>query len=671
MFDQIVNRFMSKTKDYSKADQAKIRQAAEYAAEKHKDQKRQSGEPYIIHPIAVAQTLIGMNMDVNVICAALLHDVMEDQGVTKAELQAQFGDMVADLVEAETKTQVKAAPRSVQEAETLRNMFFSMNKHLEVIIIKLADKLHNMETLQYKDASRAREIAQDCLDIYAPLADRLGIAWMKNRLEDLAFKNLNPDVFEYIQSYLDKQIAENQDYLGKIEKAIFTACHDAGFKEVKVFSRTKHAYSVYMKMKKRNKDIDEIFDILGVRIICSNVLECYSILGIIHSNWPPTEGRFKDYIAMPKANNYQSLHTTVMGPGGRMLEIQIRTTEMNQIAENGVASHWQYKMESGSSSKDWSQMDHEQIARVTARLRNWTNEISQSESFMEDIKSEILQDSIYVFTPKGTLIDLPSGATALDFAFHIHTEIGVHCTGAKADGSIISLGEPLKNTQVVEILTSTNAHPKVEWLRLAHTTSARRKIRNWLNKNDPSLVFGKNIIAKTKPIEEPVALPPLEPLKDEDIVRTVTSEKSRDHLVVGDDKNILISIAQCCNPTHGDDIVGYISRGRGIIVHRADCPNLKNMPEIELRRTEVVWEDSSVLNRSFRVTSKRTQDLFSEIEGAIRKFKGHLIEGKLTDDEEGRLIGTFTMECEKEEDFKKIVKAIRSIPSIIQISQKF
>ncbi len=672
MYEELIKRFLSKTESYGPEDRQKIERAAWYANEKHGEQKRKSGEPYIIHPLAVAETLIQMNMDADTVCAGLLHDVVEDTGTTAEEIEELFGNNVRELVEGVTKiAKVKSLSKSAAEAETIRKMFIAMSKNMPVIIIKLADKLHNMRTLQFMNPVRAKEIAQDCLDIYAPLADRLGIAWMKAELEDLSLKTLKPETYQYIQDYLQSKKTENTQYLETIRRKISNACINAGIKGIKITTRSKHIYSIYMKMKKRRKEIDEIFDILGVRIICNTVPECYTLVGIIHQLWPPMEGRFKDYIAMPKANNYQSLHTTIMAINGTILEVQIRTYEMDQIAEFGVASHWVYKAQSGSESdQSWVNMDSQQLSRIATKLKNWNSEIEQSESFMDDLKSELLKDTIYVFTPKGQAIELPLGATALDFAYNIHTEVGNHTVAAKANGTIIPLAQPLENTQVIEILTQKNAHPKVNWLKYAHTTSARRKIRNWLNKYDENLVIEKNIIANRKEIEEAIKEEPQveTEIRDTDIIRSV-SDRSRSSVTVGSNKNVMISIAQCCTPVPGDSIVGYISRGRGIIVHRSDCPNLSHMSEIEQRRIAVEWEaGTETITKRFLVTSKRTQNLFSEIEGAIRKEHGHLISGSLVDDETGNLQGTFTMECDHKEDFNKIVKAIRGIPNVISIS---
>jgi len=669
MYEELTNRFVQKAFRYTKAEQERIREAAIFAAEAHGNQKRQSGEPYIIHPYAVAEILISIRMDIDTVVAGILHDTLEDTPVTFETLVEKFGQTVADLVEGETKiSALKAKNKSQQEAETIRKMFFAMSKDVRVIIIKLADKLHNMRTLQHLSAGRAREIANECLDIFAPLADRLGMSWLKGELEDQSLKILKPETFQYIEEYLLSKKSERTAYLGRIEKILYRSCGDQGLANVEVQSRTKHTYGVYMKMKKRKKEIEEIGDVLGVRIICDTVNECYSLLGLVHKLWPPIEGRFKDYIAMPKANNYQSLHTTVMALDGKLLEVQIRTREMHATAEYGVAAHWTYKAETGLGEGPWMQRDSEQFTRILHKLKSWSSEIEQSESFLDDIKGELLKDTIYVFTPQGHIVELPANATPLDFAYHIHTEIGNRTTGAKADGSIIPLSQPLKNTQVIEILTSPNARPTLNWLRLAKTNSARRKIRSWLNKNDDSLILDKNIIAKKKLEPPPETTAPPTPIEDEEIVRSVMDE-SRLTFRVGDEKNILISLAKCCSPRRGDDIIGYVSRGRGIIVHRKNCHNLKNMTEIEERSIEVEWETATpLLTRRFRVVSRVTQDLFAEIEGAIRKYKGHLIEGRLDDDEQDRLIGSFTMEVGNEEDFKKVVRSIKAIPSIISIS---
>lgn len=681
--EELISAFLNKIrKGYNDEEFSKIRMAAEYADEKHGDQKRKSGEPYIIHPLAVAETLaIQLNMDCDTVCAGLLHDVIEDTEATEEDVEKLFGKNVCELVQGVTKiATIKSQSRSVAEAETIRKMFIAMSKNMPVIIIKLADKLHNMRTLEFMDPVRAKEIASACLDIYAPLADRLGISWMKAELEDLSLKALKPDTFNYIQEYLQSKRGEYNKYLDTVKRKIANACIENGIKNIKITSREKHTYSIYMKMKKRRKELDEIFDILGVRVICNTVTECYTLVGIIHQLWPPMEGRFKDYIAMPKANNYQSLHTTIMGMNGVILEVQIRTYEMDKIAEFGVASHWVYKAESGSgaSSQSWVNMDSQQLSRIATKLKSWNTEIEQSDSFMDEIKGELLKDTIYVFTPKGQAIELPVGSTALDFAYSIHTEVGNHTVSAKANGNIIPLGQPLQNTQVIEIVTQKNARPRITWLKYAHTTSARRKIRSWLNKYDENLLIDKNIVAKKKEVEAAMAAEEAEAQKNAqqilpqdipsgDIIRQYKGQ-TKNTITVGKQRNMMIHIAQCCNPAPGDRIVGYVSRGRGIIVHRQDCPNLAHMNEIDQRKIEVEWEMTETITRKFIVTSKRTQDLFSEIEAAIRNQHGHLVSGSLMDDEMGNLVGTFSMECDDEDAYRKVMKSIRNVPNVIKIA---
>jgi len=659
--------FKQKLNRYTERERENIIEAALWAKELHEKQKRASGEPYFIHPLKVAEILVDMQLDYEAVVAALLHDVLEDTKVDEAELRGRFGRQVATLVDGVTKISiVKAKSKSAQESETIRKMLFAMTKDIRVIIIKLADKYHNMSTLQYLPAPKRKSIAQECLEIYAPLADRLGISWMKSGLEDLALKELNPETYSYIKSYLSSKKIERSSFLKNVERQIYINSKKEGI-DVTVSTRAKHLYSIYQKMKRRGKDIDEIFDLLGIRILCNSTNECYTVLGVVHKLWPPIEGRFKDYIAMPKDNQYQSLHTTVMSNEGKLLEIQVRTYEMHQTAEYGVAAHWSYKREfSGARVKP-------DEFPIINKLKQW-NRHSQKETFLQDIQSELLRDSIYVFTPRGHIVELPKKSTAIDFAYHIHTEVGSHTLGAKADGSIIPLNQPLKNTQVIEIMTSNNAKPHVNWLKFARTARARQKIRHWLNKNEENLFIDKSIIAKKKPVQagsqkagsEKPGLAEQKPENDTIIKQVV--DRAKIAFRIGNEKNMMISIAGCCNPTTGDDIIGYVSRGRGIIVHRRDCPNLIHIQGFQERSIEVEWETASPKEvRHFRVTSRMTSDLFSEIEGAVRKYRGHLISGKLEEDERGNLSGRFSMELEKTDDFKNVMKSIRTIPSVLNI----
>ena len=663
----LVDKFVKNIIRYSDDDKDKIAAAAVFAAKKHGNQMRKSGEPYITHPIAVAEILMQIGMDADTVSAGLLHDTLEDTDTTQEEISTIFGHEVGEMVQAVTKISKITEEKSIQEAETIKKMFFAMSKDLRVILIKLADKLHNMRTIDGLSPERKKAFAQDCLDIFAPIADSLGMSTIKTELEDLSLKALKPETYEYINGYLLEKKGETRAFIKQVSRAILDGCHKQGIYDVEVTGRVKHAYSIYQKIKKRKKEIDEIYDILGVRVICQTTVECYTILGIIHSTWLPIEGRFKDYIAMPKANNYQSLHTTVLGPGNKHLEIQIRTQEMHKTAEEGVAAHWAYKVASGAESGTWKTIDSINYQKIITKIKNWSNEIAQSENYMDEIKNELLKDSIVVFTPQGHVIELPVGSTALDFAYKVHTEIGNHCSGARADGSIISLSKPLENTQIVEILTSPSAHPNQQWLEYVQTNQAKKKIRAWLNKNAspnmptiaPAPAHADKKPAQPTPMESAKSIIPLmQGLK-------FVSKDKKGSVIIGQNSNILFDFAKCCNPVHGDEIVAYITRGRGYVIHRKDCPNLRNMPEAEERLVPVEW-DSQELVRRFHVLAKFNAELFGEIDNAVKKIGGHLIQGSVEVTPDG-LSGTFTVSADNEEAMKRTTAAIRQIPSIIRI----
>lgn len=655
--------FTEKLSQYTPAEQERIRAAAEWAESLHHDQKRASGEPYFIHPLHVAAILVEIRMDSDTIIAALLHDILEDTEMTRLELRKTFGKDVESLVNGVTKISIlKAKNKTVQEAETIRKMLFAMVKDIRVILIKLADKLHNMRTLEYLPEEKRKAIASECLDIYAPLAGRLGISWLKDELEDLSLKHLNREVYDQIKNFVSQKKSERAEYLERVTQTILEAARLEQI-DVEVDARAKHFYSIYYKMKKRQKTIDEIFDLLGIRILCETVSQCYTLLGIVHRLWMPIDGRFKDYVAMPKANKYQSLHTTVMCYGGRLIEIQIRTHEMHATAEYGIAAHWIYKK--GFSKEVVNSED----LPIINRLKSWNGVRITSGEFLEEIKQELLKDSIYVFTPKGDVVELPKGSTAIDFAYHIHTEVGHHCIGAKADGSIIPLRQELKNTQVIEILTSPSGHPHLNWLRYARTRGARSKVRQWINKHDESLIIDRNIVARTHS-ERPQDRQSTQKQTQKEGGPQEILDKEKVGIRIGNERNMMIRLAQCCLPTTGDDIIGYISRGRGIIVHRKSCPNLQYIRDFAERMIETEWETvSPKATRRFKITSRKTSDLFSEIEGAAKKFKGHLIEGKLEENDAGNLTGFFTMEIERSEDFSRVLKNIRTIPTVMNIQE--
>jgi len=656
----LARRFADKLERYPEEDRARILSAVRWADGLHHSQQRASGEPFFIHPLAVAEILVDAHMDSQTVIAALLHDTLEDTGLTRRELRREYGKEVEALVGGVTKiSQIRGMSKTAQQAETIRKMLFAMVKDIRVIMIKLADKLHNMRTLEYLEDGSRKRIATECLEIYAPLAGRLGMSRIKDELEDLSFRVLNPRAWEQIQRYVDEGEHGRSEFLAVMEQGVRREAEAAGI-QVLVETRVKHFYSIYRKMRKKGRALDEIFDLEGLRLLCDTTGQCYELLGLVHSLWMPIEGRFKDYIAMPKSNLYQSLHTTVMGHEGKMLEIQIRTHAMHRTAEEGIAAHWLYKPDAAGQAVKAEQLT------IINMLKSWDSSAVASPEFLEEIKRELLKDSIYVFTPKGDVIEMPKGATALDFAYHIHTEVGNHCSGAKADGVPLQLKEELANTQVIEILTAQNARPHLNWLRFARTHRARAKIRHWLALNEPDLIFDRNIVARKK--AEPPPSAPRKPAEKPPEPETRILDQTKVGIRIGEERNLMIHIAGCCQPASGDRIVGYISRGRGIIVHKASCPNVRNIPEIQERHIEVQWETvSPKATRRFQVTARAGGNLFSEVEGALKKFHGHLIEGKLEDSGLDTLEGFFTVELDDAGDFGKVMKSLRTIPSVVNI----
>jgi GTP pyrophosphokinase len=673
--DELIHNFLRKVDAYPEEDRRRIDAGIAWADELHRGQTRASGEPYLIHPVGVAAILVELKMDADSVIAGLLHDVVEDTSATAASVAERFGPAVAMMVDGVTKiADLSAKNKTQQEAESYRKMLFAMVKDIRVILIKLADKLNNMRTLQYLSPERQKANAQECLDIYAPLADRLGISWIKDELEDLALKHLNRDVYDQIKGIVALKKGERADFLKRVQDSIRKEAAAAGI-AIAVTARAKHFYSIYQKMRKRNKGAEELYDLLGIRILCDDQNDCYTLLGMVHRLWMPIDGRFKDYVAMPKANGYRSLHTTVMGFDGKLIEIQIRTHDMHRVAEFGVASHWLYKQGPVGTAVEMGDLS------IVNRLKDWNAAETAGQSpysggnFLDDIKRELLKDSIYVFTPQGDVIELPSGSTPLDFAYHIHSAIGEHCVGAKADGSIIPLTSELKNTQMVEILTAPSATPHINWLRAVRTAKARSKIRAWLLANDDSLIIDRNIVAKKKAeaaASAQAAAAHAPPARPEAPLQTVLHgdgpSSSVLHVKVEDERNMMIRFAQCCRPVTGDPIIGYVSRGRGIIVHRRTCRNVAHIPDFTDRKIDVEWENALThLVKRFRVEARRTPDLFSEIEAAVRKHQGHLIEGRLEEPATNRLTGYFTMELENKDDIKAVLKNLRGIPAILGI----
>jgi GTP pyrophosphokinase len=716
-----ISKFREKIQNYGQREQERIEKAlslalTETAGSSPETEGIEKADPARL--MGIASILIELNLDGDTIAAALLlgnpGGAPLDEGIGE-----KFGRHMALLVgEVRKIGDISARNKTIQEAENIRKMLFAMTTDIRVIFIKLAERLYAMRSGDSRSnspeqsagpidtdsaagppepaAGEMKALARECLDIYAPLADRLGISWIKDEFEDLALKRLNRDVYNQIKEIVSEKRGERAEFLNRVQGDIRQEAAAIGI-SIEVASRAKHFYSIYQKMRKRNKATGDLYDLFGIRILCDSIENCYTLLGLVHRLWKPLDGRFKDYIAMPKSNGYQSLHTTVFvpeaaggnpalgipegGAGGRMLEIQIRTWEMHHIAEYGIASHWLYKK--GTTQELVRPVD----ISIVNRLRDWKQmvgggengmDIRNSKSFLEDIKQELLKDSIYVFTPQGKVIELPAGASPIDFAYSIHSAIGEHCTGAKADGSIIPLSSELRNTQVVEILTSPRAHPHLNWLRIVKTAKARSKIRSWLEQNDDSIIIERNVVAKKKTgsQQEISPAPSNIPVKEIPVIQRVPPDPVANEVLQvrvesgqgSYEKNMMIRFARCCRPVTGDPIVGYVSRGRGIIVHRKNCSNLANIPDFEERKIDTEWENAvSVLVRRFKIDAKLSADLFSEIEGAVRKYQGHLIEGRLEETAANRLTGFFTMQLEQARDLKKVTKNIRGIPGVLNI----
>ena len=638
MFTELLHRVVLYN---PKADVAFLSKAYHFAEAAHDNQRRISGEPYIFHPLAVARILAELELDLETLAAGLLHDVVEDTGITLARIEEEFGSDVASLVDGVTKlSRLEYKSKEERQAENLRKMFLAMAKDIRVILIKLADRLHNLRTLKYHPEEKQREIAGETLEIFAPLAHRLGIYHLKSELEDLAFRYLYPQQFFEINRRIAHTRRRREEYIKEAVSLLKEKLEAVGIK-ADIKGRPKNLYSIYEKMNKQNKDLNEIYDVLAVRIIVDTVRDCYASLGTAHTLWKPIPGRFKDYIAMPKSNMYQSLHTTVVGPHGEPLEIQIRTQDMHRTAEYGIAAHWRYK-EGGRADKNFD----EKLAWLR-QLLEWQNDLRDAREFMESLKIDLFADTVFVFTPKGDVLELPAGSVPIDFAYRIHTQVGHRCTGAKVNGKIVPLDYRLKNGDIVEILTSKQAAgPSRDWLGMAKTSQAKSRIRQWFKKEqrEENILKGTELLEKEfkkqgldsglltneklleigrrynlltaedvlAAVAEGVISPQnvanriKEELKKEEPknVKAVLAGNQQEKALPPNHKleqpvsgikvkgtgNLLTRLARCCNPVPGDPIVGYITRGRGVSIHRSDCRNITSLEKTDRERlTEAAW----------------------------------------------------------------------------------
>ena len=618
--------------NYEGSDRELLLRAYHYAEEAHSGQKRASGEAYFIHPCAVAQILIELGLDSATVAAAFLHDVIEDTPVTEQDIRDKFGEEILALVSGVTKLdKIVFKSREEEEAENFRKIFVAMAKDIRVIIIKLADRLHNMRSLNFLSKERQIKMAQETLDIYTPLAGRLGISQIKCELEDLCLKYLEPEAYEFLVENIHQKLYERHNFVDFVVKEIKNILEESKI-EGEVFGRPKHFYSIYKKMKTQNKTLDQIYDLTAVRVIVGTVDECYEVFGKIHKRWKPIPGRIKDYIATPKANMYQSLHTTVVTNFGQPFEIQIRTFEMHRTAEFGIAAHWKYKEKKAEDSSFT-----ERLSWIREVL-DWEGGLKDSKDFMESLKTELYSNELLVFTPKGKVISLPKDATPIDFAYAIHSEIGNHCTGARVNSKIVPLNATLQTGDVVEIITSANSKgPSWDWLKIVKSSSARAKIKQFFKREmkEENVKIGKSMLeAEAKhrgynlsdiltdesfsKISEKFSFFSQDEMfasvgygaitvnqilfklidfykkevPKQPILRGNKEKNDSNGVVVKGMSGLLTHFAGCCNPVPGDDIVGFISRGRGVVIHRADCPNIKDLQQEEGRILPAEWTDT-------------------------------------------------------------------------------
>ncbi len=622
-FDNILRRLKRQNPH---VDTDLLHRAFYFAFEAHKDQLRKSGVPYFEHCLEVAKILAELRMDYLTIAGGLLHDVVEDTGVSLEEVEQEFGKEVAAMVDGVTKiSELRFDSLEERQAENFRKMILSMVRDIRVILIKFADRLHNMRTIDHLPEKKRRRIAIETRDVYAPLAHRLGIAKIRWELEDLALKTLEPDTYWELVRKVQEKREEREHYIRSVTAPIRRELRKAGIKAT-ITGRPKHFFSIYGKMLRREKPFEEIYDLLAIRIIVQRVEECYYALGIVHNLYTPLHDRFKDYIATPKSNMYQSLHTTVIGPQGRKVEIQIRTEEMHRTAEEGIAAHWRYK--EGRSKED----DLDKHLAWLRQVLDWQHDTKDPAEFMENLKIELFKDEVFVFTPKGDLLKLPIGSTPVDFAFEVHTDIGMRCIGAKVGGRIVPLNYQLKSGDTVEIITSAKQKPNPDWIKFVKTSKARSRIKRWIRESmfEQSVQLGKEILTRQfkrfhlKPDPETLldvaqsfgfvdmehlyasigrgdtsaqaVVNKISPeakvrIKEESLLRKFISRARRDAGVrvhgLGD---LLVSFAQCCQPVPGDRILGFVTRGRGIVVHRADCKNIIKLLEDPERNIEVEWD---------------------------------------------------------------------------------
>jgi GTP diphosphokinase / guanosine-3',5'-bis(diphosphate) 3'-diphosphatase len=688
-----------------------ITRAYEFSCAAHSGQKRHSGDDFVMHCVEVAEILADLHLDSVTLACALIHDVVEDTSATLDDVRAAFGDEVAHVVDGLTKiARVQFRTNTEQQVENYRKLLLSMAQDARVILIKLADRLHNMRTLEHLKEEKRRRIALETREIYAPLAHRLGVATIKWELEDLAFKFLEPDAYRDLAEKITEKRKEREELVERLRKPLEEDLLEAGI-DCEVTGRPKHIWSINRKMVKRDKPYEEIYDLMAMRVIVETVADCYHALGIIHNKWTPLQERFHDYIATPKSNLYRSLHTTIFGPGGRLYEIQIRTREMHRTAEYGIAAHWKYK----EGVRSGNEVD--ETLSWFRQVLEWQQETREPEEFMEFLKIDLFQDEIFIFTPQGDVKQLPRGATPIDFAFAVHTEVGTRCAGAKVNGRISPLSRELRNGDTVEILTDAKQRPSRDWLAFVKTARARNKIRQWIREEefDSSVRLGKEFIereirkARRGKVGEdrfeevaqaleyldkehlfaalgrgdigpvhvirelwPDAAEPEPERLPSAFERLVSRVRGKSAGVrIQGMENLMVRYSQCCQPVPGDEVIGYITRGRGVSIHRTDCPNVLNLADHPERRVEIEWEAESGERFFVRLELEGSdrRGLVADIAATITSANTNIKSVNVLSEEMG-MRGEFVVEVENLDHLKRVINAIRRVRGVLSVERR-
>jgi len=707
-------------KNHPNADEELLRRAYLFSAREHRGQIRKSGEPYLVHPLEVANILADLNLDPTCVATGLLHDIVEDTDISVEDIEEYFGPEIAHLVDGLTKiSRLDHASTEERQALNMRKMLLAMVDDVRVVLVKLADRLHNMRTLEYLPGEKRRRIAQETLDVYAPIAHRLGMARVRGELEDLAFKHIEPEEYQKLRELVESRRSRLETFLEDVRQQILQMMTASGIRVVATEGRIKRLFSIYQKLRRQHINIDQVYDLVAMRIITESVKDCYAALGVIHTAWKPIPGRFKDWIAIPRENFYQSLHTSVVGEGGQSFEVQIRTKEMQSIAEEGIAAHWKYK-----EGRRGTHTDEDEAFVWLKRLVEWQQEVKDSREFLDSLKLDLYPKEVYCFTPKGKVIELPRGATPIDFAFTIHTQVGLTCTGAKVNGRIVPLRSQLRNGDVVEIMTSPAAHPSRDWMNFVQTSRARSKIRHYLaeSERETAVELGKKLFEKeadrfrlnTKKILSNGDLDRIAPdygvarpddlfaaigygkvlprnliakLLPPDRAAEIEQEKRptlkqvvkralglEDKLVVKGIDDVMVYRARCCNPIRGEEIMGYITRGKGVAVHSTRCPNMPALLINPERLIEVEWmksdaQHASAYPVSIKLVTEDRPGMVADVTQAIAGVGTNIRDIRASLDEEGRGQLVLTAEIFDLKHLEKITGALKSVRGVMDVER--